>query len=88
MPARAQDHLRLHSRLEAVGLIALTIALFTIYVLWTLVSFRYHCQLYSEWRKTNQKVRLKIREADGSEDPHHSLLATGLLKKVAEETPV
>ncbi|EDL86623.1 membrane-associated ring finger (C3HC4) 2, isoform CRA_a [Rattus norvegicus] len=84
----AQDHLRLHSRLEAVGLIALTIALFTIYVLWTLVSFRYHCQLYSEWRKTNQKVRLKIREADGSEDPHHSLLATGLLKKVAEETPV
>lgn len=38
----AQDHLRLHSRLEAVGLIALTIALFTIYVLWTLVS---GCQL-------------------------------------------
>lgn len=52
------------------------------------VSFRYHCQLYSEWRKTHQKVRLKIREADGSEDPHHSLLATGLFKKVAEETPV
>ena len=34
----AQDHLRLHSHLEALGLIALTIALFTIYVLWTLVS--------------------------------------------------
>lgn len=84
----AQDHLRLHSRLEAVGLIALTIALFTIYVLWTLVSFRYHCQLYSEWRKTNQKVRLKIRDVDGSEGPQHSPLAAGLLKKVAEETPV
>uniref|UniRef100_A0A8C3WW41 E3 ubiquitin-protein ligase MARCHF2 n=1 Tax=Catagonus wagneri TaxID=51154 RepID=A0A8C3WW41_9CETA len=84
----AQDHLRLHSRLEAVGLIALTIALFTIYVLWTLVSFRYHCQLYSEWRRTNQKVRLKIRTADGSEGTQHSLLAAGLLKKVAEETPV
>ncbi|XP_033055218.1 E3 ubiquitin-protein ligase MARCH2 isoform X2 [Trachypithecus francoisi] len=84
----AQDHLRLHSQLEAVGLIALTIALFTIYVLWTLVSFRYHCQLYSEWRKTNQKVRLKIREADSSEGPQHSPLAAGLLKKVAEETPV
>ncbi|XP_027948969.1 E3 ubiquitin-protein ligase MARCH2 isoform X1 [Eumetopias jubatus] len=143
----AQDHLRLHSRLEAVGLIALTIALFTIYVLWTLnillasefgqfsdpvtfnpfqeavplqshpgrnrkgapcslppspalcrvpnaggeffqVSFRYHCQLYSEWRRTNQKVRLKIRDADGSEDAQHSSLAAGLLKKVAEETPV
>uniref|UniRef100_H2QF85 RING-type E3 ubiquitin transferase n=1 Tax=Pan troglodytes TaxID=9598 RepID=H2QF85_PANTR len=84
----AQDHLRLHSQLEAVGLIALTIALFTIYVLWTLVSFRYHCQLYSEWRKTNQKVRLKIREADSPEGPQHSPLAAGLLKKVAEETPV
>ncbi|XP_032107830.1 E3 ubiquitin-protein ligase MARCH2 isoform X2 [Sapajus apella] len=35
----AQDHLRLHSQLEAVGLIALTIALFTIYVLWTLTEF-------------------------------------------------
>lgn len=34
----AQDHLQLKSRLEAVGLIALTIALFTIYILWTLVS--------------------------------------------------
>ncbi|XP_055723313.1 E3 ubiquitin-protein ligase MARCHF2-like isoform X2 [Salvelinus fontinalis] len=32
----AQDHLTLNSRLEAVGLIALTIALFTIYILWTL----------------------------------------------------
>ncbi|XP_075467790.1 E3 ubiquitin-protein ligase MARCHF2 isoform X3 [Ascaphus truei] len=32
----AQDHLQFNSRLEAVGLIALTIALFTIYVLWTL----------------------------------------------------
>lgn len=39
----AQDHLRLHSRLEAVGLIALTIALFTIYVLWTLVSGESPC---------------------------------------------
>lgn len=33
----AQDHLHLGSWLQAVGLIALTIALFTIYVLWTLV---------------------------------------------------
>ncbi|XP_066122857.1 E3 ubiquitin-protein ligase MARCHF2 isoform X3 [Saccopteryx bilineata] len=78
----AQDHLRLQSQLEAVGLIALTIALFTIYVLWTLVSFRYHCQLYTEWRRTNQKVQLKIQDTD---DP---LLVAGFLKKVAEETPV
>ncbi|XP_065555727.1 E3 ubiquitin-protein ligase MARCHF2 isoform X3 [Lathamus discolor] len=37
----AQDHLQFNSRLEAIGLIALTIALFTIYVLWTLVHLIY-----------------------------------------------
>ncbi|XP_066192576.1 E3 ubiquitin-protein ligase MARCHF2 isoform X3 [Sylvia atricapilla] len=113
----AQDHLQFNSRLEAIGLIALTIALFTIYVLWTLhrlavpswvadclgdlwpqlnkllrsifkVSFRYHCQLYSEWRRTNQKVRLMI---PASRSPHpmpHSLLSTKLMKKTADETTV
>lgn len=34
----AQDHLQLGSWLQALGLITLTIALFTIYVLWTLVN--------------------------------------------------
>uniref|UniRef100_A0A8C3BIN9 RING-type E3 ubiquitin transferase n=1 Tax=Cairina moschata TaxID=8855 RepID=A0A8C3BIN9_CAIMO len=80
----AQDHLQFNSRLEAIGLIALTIALFTIYVLWTLVSFRYHCQLYSEWRRTNQKVRLMI---PASRSPHpvpHSLLSAKLLKKTSQ----
>ncbi|KFV62373.1 E3 ubiquitin-protein ligase MARCH2, partial [Dryobates pubescens] len=75
-------------RLEAIGLIALTIALFTIYVLWTLVSFRYHCQLYSEWRRTNQKVRLML---PASRSPHpvpHSLLSAKLIKKAADETSV
>ncbi|NXD44779.1 MARH2 ligase, partial [Copsychus sechellarum] len=84
----AQDHLQFNSRLEAIGLIALTIALFTIYVLWTLVSFRYHCQLYSEWRRTNQKVRLMI---PASRSPHpvpHSLLSAKLMKKTADETTV
>ncbi|CAL8254243.1 unnamed protein product [Merluccius merluccius] len=80
----AQDHLQLKSRLEAVGLIALTIALFTIYVLWTLVSFRYHCQLYSEWRRTNQKVRLLIPDAKGSHTTQHSLVSTKLLKSADE----
>ncbi|KAM6962773.1 E3 ubiquitin-protein ligase MARCHF2 isoform 1-T1 [Aplochiton taeniatus] len=84
----AQDHLQLKSRLEAVGLIALTIALFTIYVLWTLVSFRYHCQLYSEWRRTNQKVRLLIPDAKGAPSTQHSLLSTKLMKKSADESTV
>ncbi|XP_069633058.1 E3 ubiquitin-protein ligase MARCHF3 isoform X2 [Haliaeetus albicilla] len=34
----AVDHLHFSSRLEAVGLIALTVALFTIYLFWTLES--------------------------------------------------
>ncbi|TMS19862.1 E3 ubiquitin-protein ligase MARCH2 [Larimichthys crocea] len=84
----AQDHLQLGSWLQAVGLIALTIALFTIYVLWTLVSFRYHCQLYSEWRRTNQKVRLLIPEAKESNSSQHSLLSTKLTKKSANESIV
>uniref|UniRef100_A0AAY4E8G9 E3 ubiquitin-protein ligase MARCHF2 n=1 Tax=Denticeps clupeoides TaxID=299321 RepID=A0AAY4E8G9_9TELE len=84
----AQDHLHFNSRLEAVGLIALTIALFTIYILWTLVSFRYHCQLYSEWRRTNQKVRLLIPDVKGAQSTQHSLLSTKLLKKTADETVV
>ncbi|XP_020336048.1 E3 ubiquitin-protein ligase MARCHF2 isoform X1 [Oncorhynchus tshawytscha] len=84
----AQDHLHFNSRLEALGLIALTIALFTIYVLWTLVSFRYHCQLYSEWRRTHQKVRLLLPDAKGRHSNQHSLLSTKLLKKTADETIV
>lgn len=39
----AVDHLHFSSRLEAVGLIALTVALFTIYLFWTLVSMARGC---------------------------------------------
>ncbi|XP_003213209.2 E3 ubiquitin-protein ligase MARCH2 [Meleagris gallopavo] len=84
----AQDHLQFNSRLEAIGLIALTIALFTIYVLWTLVSFRYHCQLYSEWRRTNQKVRLMLPANRSPHPAPHSLLSAKLMKKAADETSV
>ncbi|CAK6972268.1 E3 ubiquitin-protein ligase MARCHF3-like [Scomber scombrus] len=56
----AIDHLHFSSRLEAVGLITLTIALFTIYLFWTLVSLRYHCRLYNEWRQSNQRVVLRL----------------------------
>ncbi|KAG8127106.1 hypothetical protein E2320_022294 [Naja naja] len=83
-----EDHMQFNSHLEAIGLIALTIALFTIYVLWTLVSFRYHCQLYSEWRRTNQKVRLMIPDARNPSPVPHSLLSAKLLKKKADETTV
>ncbi|XP_040914183.1 E3 ubiquitin-protein ligase MARCHF3-like [Toxotes jaculatrix] len=56
----AIDHLHFSSRLEAVGLIALTVALFTIYLFWTLVSLRYHYRLYCKWRQSNQRVVLVL----------------------------
>lgn len=52
------------------------------------VSFRYHCQLYSEWRRTNQKVRLLIPEAKESNSSQHSLLSNKLMKKSASESIV
>lgn len=52
------------------------------------VSFRYHCQLYSEWRRTNQKVRLLVPETRESSSSQHSLLSTKLMKKSASESIV
>lgn len=52
------------------------------------VSFRYHCQLYSEWRRTNQKVRLMLPDARNPSPVPHSLLSAKLLKKKADETTV
>ncbi|XP_034402188.1 E3 ubiquitin-protein ligase MARCH3-like [Cyclopterus lumpus] len=62
----AIDHLHFSSRLEAVGLIALTVALFTIYLFWTLVSLRYHCRLYNGWRRSNQRVVLLLPRSHGN----------------------
>lgn len=52
------------------------------------VSFRYHCQLYSEWRKTNQRVCLLIPEAKEANFSQHSLLSNELLKKSSTENIV
>ncbi|XP_009905225.2 E3 ubiquitin-protein ligase MARCHF3 [Dryobates pubescens] len=82
----AVDHLHFSSRLEAVGLIALTVALFTIYLFWTLVSFRYHCRLYSEWRRTNQQVILLIPKSASVPSNHQSLLGLQSLKTNLKET--
>ncbi|XP_028811877.1 E3 ubiquitin-protein ligase MARCH3 [Denticeps clupeoides] len=46
--------------MEAVGLIVLTMALFTIYIFWTVVSLRYHVHLFRSWKRTNQRVCLQI----------------------------
>ncbi|XP_064192647.1 E3 ubiquitin-protein ligase MARCHF3 [Anguilla rostrata] len=46
--------------MEAIGLIVLTLALFSIYLFWTFVSLRYHIHLFEVWKRTNQRVRLQI----------------------------
>lgn len=51
------------------------------------VSFRYHCQLYSEWRRTNQKVRLLMPEIKGAHSTQHSV-PTKSTKKMTDETIV
>ncbi|XP_025912743.1 E3 ubiquitin-protein ligase MARCH3 isoform X2 [Apteryx rowi] len=84
----AVDHLHFSSRLEAVGLIALTVALFTIYLFWTLVSFRYHCRLYSEWRRTNQRVILLIPKPAAVASAQQSLLGLQPVKRNSKETIV
>ncbi|XP_039614961.1 E3 ubiquitin-protein ligase MARCHF3 [Polypterus senegalus] len=84
----AVDHLHFSSRLEAVGLIALTVALFTIYLFWTLVSFRYHCRLYNEWRRTNQRVVLLIPKSTNAPCTQQSLLGLPPIKRNSKETIV
>uniref|UniRef100_A0A8C6S6A7 RING-CH-type domain-containing protein n=1 Tax=Neogobius melanostomus TaxID=47308 RepID=A0A8C6S6A7_9GOBI len=52
---------------EALGLMLLTVSLFTIYVFWSIVSVRYHLHLLRTWRTTDQRVRLKIPSSRCSE---------------------
>uniref|UniRef100_A0AAY5L821 RING-type E3 ubiquitin transferase n=1 Tax=Esox lucius TaxID=8010 RepID=A0AAY5L821_ESOLU len=84
----AVDHLHFSSRLEAVGLIALTVALFTIYLFWTLVSLRYHCRLYNEWRQTNQRVVLLLPKSNGEPSAPPSLRRPPREKRPSKETNV
>ncbi|MBN3318388.1 MARH3 ligase, partial [Atractosteus spatula] len=84
----AVDHLHFSSRLEAVGLIALTVALFTIYLFWTLVSFRYHCRLYNEWRRSNQRVILLLPKSSSVPSTQQSLLGLPPIKRNSKETIV
>ncbi|KAJ8387738.1 hypothetical protein AAFF_G00150390 [Aldrovandia affinis] len=86
----AHDQLLFNGWLEALSFVILTIALFVTFVLWTLLSFRHHSRLYSEWRRTSQKVRLLIPDATGAHSSsQHSLLSAKLMmRKSADETVV
>ncbi|MBN3276335.1 MARH3 ligase, partial [Polyodon spathula] len=75
--------------MEAIGLIVLTLALFTIYLFWTIVSLRYHIHLFNEWKKTNQNIRLLIpRPAILPCSQQHQLLVENSSKDKTKETVV
>ncbi|XP_039979152.1 E3 ubiquitin-protein ligase MARCHF3-like isoform X2 [Xiphias gladius] len=84
----AIDHLHFSSRLEAVGLIALTVALFTIYLFWTLVSLRYHCRLYNEWRRSSQRFVLLLPRSQCEASPLYSLQGSQQGKQPSKESIV
>ncbi|ELK11614.1 E3 ubiquitin-protein ligase MARCH3 [Pteropus alecto] len=72
----AVDHLHFSSRLEAVGLIALTVALFTIYLFWTLEE---------EPRKPPREpypLFAHGRSLLGAQSPNAQLLARAVLLRV------
>ncbi|XP_077440115.1 E3 ubiquitin-protein ligase MARCHF2-like [Vanacampus margaritifer] len=74
-----KDDFQLGSLLQNTGLISLTLVLFTIYSLWTMVCLRFHCKLYSDWRRKDQRVRLIIpRAKEAVSSPRALLSATRL----------
>ncbi|XP_041918184.1 E3 ubiquitin-protein ligase MARCHF3 [Alosa sapidissima] len=73
--------------MEAMGLIALTLALFTIYLFWTVVSLRYHIHLFRTWKETNQRVRLQIPMPPQTQAKQQSL-SFFLSKDTSKETVV
>ncbi|KAG7258033.1 hypothetical protein CRUP_036110 [Coryphaenoides rupestris] len=73
---------------EALGLLVLTLALFTIYVFWTMVSVRYHSHLFQAWKKTDQRVRLQIPPPAGTKHGHVALSASLFSKDTSKETMV
>ncbi|KAL1007505.1 hypothetical protein UPYG_G00087680 [Umbra pygmaea] len=74
--------------MEAVGLIVLTLALFTIYCFWTVVSLRYHIHLFWTWKRTDQRVRLQILSPERTLHTHHTLNLSFHSKDASKETVV
>ncbi|KAM7423509.1 hypothetical protein PAMA_000049 [Pampus argenteus] len=74
--------------MEALGLLVLTLALFTIYVFWTMVSVRYHMHLFKTWKKTDQRVRLQIPLSGHTTHNQQSLSINALCKATNKETMV
>ncbi|KAM9366652.1 E3 ubiquitin-protein ligase MARCHF3 [Symphorus nematophorus] len=74
--------------MEALGLLVLTLALFTIYVFWTVVSVRYHMHLFKTWKKTDQRVRLQIPSPSNTTHTQQTWSINTLIKASNKETMV
>ncbi|XP_051930839.1 E3 ubiquitin-protein ligase MARCHF2-like [Hippocampus zosterae] len=83
-----KDDLQLGSLLQNTGLISLTLVLFTIYSLWTMVCLRFHCKLYSEWRRKDQQVHLIIPKAKEVVCSQHALLSTTTIHMPSDDSLV
>ncbi|KAM4602946.1 E3 ubiquitin-protein ligase MARCHF3 [Polymixia lowei] len=76
------------NRMEAMGLLVLTLALFTIYIFWTVVSLRYHVHLFRTWKHTDQRVKLRIPSPPHTTHNHKVLNLSFLNKSTNKETMV
>ncbi|CAJ1048656.1 E3 ubiquitin-protein ligase MARCHF3 [Xyrichtys novacula] len=74
--------------MEALGLLVLTLALFTIYVFWTVVSLRYHMHLFMTWKTTDQRVRLQVPLPTKTTQNQQTLPINALNKATNKETMV
>ncbi|XP_028258111.1 E3 ubiquitin-protein ligase MARCHF3 [Parambassis ranga] len=74
--------------MEALGLLFLTLALFTIYIFWTVVSVRYYMHLFKTWKMTDQRVRLQIPLSAQSTHNQQSVSINTLTKATNKETMV
>ncbi|KAG9266548.1 E3 ubiquitin-protein ligase MARCHF3 [Astyanax mexicanus] len=74
--------------MEAFGLLMLTLALFTIYLFWTVVSLRYHVHLFKSWRETNPRVRLQTPRPAQTPQRQQNLALHFLFKDKGKETVV
>ncbi|XP_029354364.1 E3 ubiquitin-protein ligase MARCHF3 [Echeneis naucrates] len=74
--------------MEALGLLVLTLALFTIYIFWTVVSVRYHIHLFRTWKKTDQRVRMQIPLCGNITQNQQNLFINTISKDTNKETMV
>ncbi|XP_043243397.1 uncharacterized protein LOC122392518 isoform X3 [Amphibalanus amphitrite] len=56
--AGASHYLSYKTQWEATGLVVLGLLISSIYCVWLVVTCRYHCRVWQDWRRTHQDVHL------------------------------